>query len=107
MLRGSQTPGELKQRTERLHRFASLEDVERTLDELIARELVERLPRRPGQKEERYRHLLGDGENGHGETAPVSARPVLGPDPETGLEERVARLEREVAALREELDRLR
>src|ERR671933_932455 len=62
MLRGTQTPGELKQRTERLHRFASLEDVERTLDELIERELVERLPRRPGQKEERYRQLIGGDE---------------------------------------------
>src|SRR5918994_1411161 len=60
MLRGAQTPGELKQRTERLHPFGSLGDLERTLEELIGRELVTRLPRRPGQKEERYAHLLGD-----------------------------------------------
>src|SRR5438046_1026773 len=59
MLRGPQTPGELKQRTERLHRFASLEEVERALEELVGREFVERLPRRPGQKEERYRQLIG------------------------------------------------
>src|ERR671933_2379307 len=62
MLRGPQTPGELKQRTERSHRFGSLPEVQETLEGLIARELVERLPRRPGQKEERYRHLLGDDE---------------------------------------------
>ncbi len=59
MLRGSQTPGELKGRSERLYPLGSLEDVHRTLDALIERELVERLPRRPGQKEERYAHLLG------------------------------------------------
>src|ERR671934_1015042 len=62
MLRGAQTPGELKQRTERLHRFASLDEVERKLEELAGRELVHRLPRRPGQKEERYRQLLGRAE---------------------------------------------
>ena len=61
MLRGAQTPGELKGRTERLYPFGALEDVQRTLDELIARELVERLPRRPGQKEERFVQLLGGG----------------------------------------------
>ena len=59
MLRGPQTPGELKSRTERLYPFPSLEDVHRTLQDLSDRELVERLDRRPGQKEERYRQLLG------------------------------------------------
>src|SRR6516165_7828162 len=49
MLRGPQTPGELKGRTERLHRFAGLEDVEQVLERLTGRELVVRLPRRPGQ----------------------------------------------------------
>ena len=62
MLRGPQTPGELKQRTERMHHFEDLATVQRTLDDLIGRELVERLERRPGQKEERYRHLLGGGD---------------------------------------------
>jgi len=63
MLRGAQTPGELKQRTERMHAFAHLEDVSATLARLIERGLVQRLPRRPGQKEERYEQLL-DGPSG-------------------------------------------
>ena len=58
MLRGPQTPGELKQRTERMHAFADLAAVHETLDRLIERELVVRLERRPGQKEERYAQLL-------------------------------------------------
>lgn len=61
MLRGAQTPGELKQRGERLHSFAALEEVQRTLERLIERGLVVRLERRPGQKEERYEQLLGEG----------------------------------------------
>jgi len=63
MLRGDQTPGELKQRTERMHAFAELGAVQDTLDRLIARDLVVRLPRRPGQKEERYEQLLGGGDD--------------------------------------------
>ena len=59
MLRGPQTVGELKQRTERLHRFGSIAEVAETLDGLTQRELVARLERRPGQKEERWRQLLG------------------------------------------------
>jgi len=60
MLRGPQTPGELKGRTERLHSFPDLGAVHATLERLIDRELVEQLPRRPGQKEERYAHRLSD-----------------------------------------------
>jgi uncharacterized protein YceH (UPF0502 family) len=86
MLRGAQTTGELKQRTERLHPFASLADVESTLSELIERELVVRLSRRPGQKEQRYAHALG-GEEVAQEPAAVS------------LEDRVARLEEQMADL--------
>jgi uncharacterized protein YceH (UPF0502 family) len=73
MLRGAQTPGELKQRTERLHRFDDLAAIEDTLDRLIDRELVARLPRQPGQKEERYVQLLGGGEDGG---TPVAERSV-------------------------------
>ncbi len=62
MLRGAQTPGELKQRAERMHPFADLGAVHDTLEQLIGRGLVERLPRRPGQKEERYAQLLEDRE---------------------------------------------
>src|SRR5437867_13259830 len=59
MLRGPQTLGELKQRTERMRRFASVEEVAETLDSLDGKELATRLERRPGQKEERYGQLLG------------------------------------------------
>jgi uncharacterized protein len=61
MLRGAQTPGELKQRAERMHAFEDLASVQETLQRLIARELVARLDRRPGHKEERYADLLQDG----------------------------------------------
>jgi uncharacterized protein YceH (UPF0502 family) len=59
LLRGLQTPGELKARTERMVALASLEDVERVLDSLVERGYVQRVPRRPGQKEDRYGQLLG------------------------------------------------
>jgi uncharacterized protein YceH (UPF0502 family) len=113
MLRGPQTPGELKQRSERLHRFESLEEVERTLDALMGRELAARLPRRAGQKELRYLQLLG------GEAAPpqpaavetesfAPARPAEEPDGRAeALERRVGRLEAEVASLRASLASLR
>jgi uncharacterized protein YceH (UPF0502 family) len=72
MLRGPQTPGELKQRTERMHAFADLSAVHDTLDHLIERELVARLERRPGHKEERYAQLLqGEDEQLSGREAPA------------------------------------
>jgi uncharacterized protein YceH (UPF0502 family) len=92
MLRGPQTAAELRQRTERLHRFASVPEVEETLATLAARELVERQGRRPGEREERWRQLLGDGES--------AAASVAGAPPEPGLEERVERLEAELTELR-------
>jgi uncharacterized protein len=106
MLRGPQTPGELKGRSERLHPFGSLAEVEQTLAALTEREVVRSLPRRPGQKEQRYEQLLG-GAPGEDDQRAAAARPEpLADDREerpAGLEERVARLEREVAALRAEL----
>lgn len=69
MLRGAQTPGELKARCERLFAFHDLAAIHTTLDALIGRDLVERLQRRPGQKEERYRQLLGGGPEGDGGSA--------------------------------------
>ena len=60
LLRGPQTPGELKGRTERLHHFTSLDEVHDVLDRLVERDLVRGIGRRPGQKEERWQHMLGD-----------------------------------------------
>jgi uncharacterized protein YceH (UPF0502 family) len=116
MLRGPQTQGELKQRTERLHRFDELADVHRTLDGLGRRELVERLARRPGQKEERYCHLLGsdapeerlvDGAPAAPPVSPpTSPAPPAAPGP-SGLDARIEALEADVRRLRAELDALR
>jgi uncharacterized protein len=123
MLRGPQTPGELKARTERMHPFADLAALHDTLDRLIGRDLVARLERRPGQKEERYVQLVGGDE----EEAPVAAPtptpapteapPVAAPPPvhtevveapaPHPLAERVERLEGEVASLRSALEDLR
>lgn len=94
MLRGPQTPGELKTRSERLHRFDSPADVAEVLQELITRELAARQPRRPGQKEERYEQLLGGG----GTEAPATEAEESRLE---RLERRVARLEDELAAIRE------
>ena len=97
MLRGPQTPGELKSRTERLYPFSSLEDVHRTLQDLSDRELVERLPRRPGQKEERYRQLLGgDEEEG---VVPQSHTSVLPDEDRLSMQELETRLSRVEAKL--------
>jgi uncharacterized protein YceH (UPF0502 family) len=111
MLRGPQTPGELNQRTGRLHAFAGLAEIHETLDRLVERELAERLPRRPGQKEERYRHLLGaDDAPTRDDVASAdhaaAAVPTTSPAPAPDLGDRVAVLETEVAQLRARLDRL-
>jgi uncharacterized protein len=100
MLRGAQTPGELKGRSERLHAFGSLADLHETLENLIARELVERQERQPGQKEERYRQLLGGGASAapEPEAAPVAA--AAQDDRLEALEARVDRLEDELESLR-------
>jgi uncharacterized protein len=92
LLRGPQTPGELKQRTERLHRFDSLADVEATVERLVARELVSRLARRAGQKEVRYRQLLGDDGDGSAAAEPDERAPTLEARL-AALEARVRRLE--------------
>jgi uncharacterized protein YceH (UPF0502 family) len=102
MLRGPQTPGELKSRTERMHQFPSIAEVHETLDGLIQRDLVVRLPRRPGQKEERYAQLLG-GEEADAAWAAEPPR-AAGDD---HLEARLRRLEEEVASLRQAVEALR
>ena len=102
MLRGAQTPGELKQRSERMHEFADLDAVHATLDRLVERGLAARLERRPGQKEDRYTHLMGEGEADAAAAAPQVAsppQPAVAPDGGAHLAERVERLEARVAAL--------
>ena len=102
MLRGPQTVGELKQRSERLHRFESLARVAETLDGLAQRELVIRLARRPGQKEDRYAQLLGGDAVGE-EIA--EAGPQTEGDRVSAIEARLERLERAVEELRGQLAR--
>jgi len=103
-LRGPQTPGELKGRTDRLHPFGHLEDVQRALEGLAERPeaLATRLPRRLGQKELRWAHLLC----GEPQDLEEVDRPVAAPhrsDRVAELEERVTALEAGVAELRAEL----
>jgi uncharacterized protein len=111
MLRGPQTPGELRTRTERMYRFESNEELETALRELIERELVAPLARRPGERGQRYSHLLaGRGDEQPGEAPPPAMpepTPAAAPDADGGLGERVDRLEAELAALRAEVRGLR
>lgn len=105
LLRGPQTPGELRGRAERLHRFEALEDVQSALQKLMQREppLAKILPRQPGTKESRYAHLLAGDVAGLEESSPVGA-PV---GPNTADAERVVRLEEEVAELRREFSEIK
>jgi hypothetical protein len=102
LLRGAQTPGELRSRTDRMYHFEALEDIVSTLDRLAHREppLAAILPRQPGTKESRYMHLFsGD--------APPQTDVTRAPSPtnagSTSTADRVATLEEEVARLRAEL----
>jgi uncharacterized protein len=97
MLRGAQTASELRQRSERLHRFDQGE-VEETLARLIEREYVAQHPNRPGERGERFVQLLGSASEPEAAVGDSAT-------PETGLAARVARLEDEVARLRAALDR--
>jgi len=108
LLRGPQTPGELRSRCERLCHFESVEQVEATLSDLSNRDepLVVRLPRQPGKRENRYGHLLGDDDY----AAELHGMELSGPDTATGstrlerLEQRLTDLEQEVAELRSLLE---
>jgi uncharacterized protein YceH (UPF0502 family) len=105
LLRGPQTPGELRGRADRLYRFAATDEVESVLEEL-SREpepLVTRLTRAPGQKESRWCHLAAGEPT---EVVPESA-PLPRSVPEPGLGDRLTELEERVAALEAELQRLR
>jgi hypothetical protein len=105
LLRGPQTPGELRGRTERMHRFEELADVQSTLQKLMQRTppLVKVLPRQPGTKESRYAHLLSGDVEGW-EASPESAAAAVHTAAD---DERVARLESEVAELRREMSDLK
>jgi hypothetical protein len=111
MLRGAQTPGELRQRTERLHRFTDHDSLEQVLEELSSRDFIRRLDRRPGQKEQRYRLLVDSDDEDATEpqaawAPPPPQTPDLGPR-SSGDDRRLDRLEEEVAQLRAELADLR
>ena len=99
MLRGPQTPGELRGRADRIHHFEGIEDVVSTLHRLMERQpaLVAMLPRQPGTKESRYAHLL---------SGAVPAAPVNEPIPQTPPDDRISKLESEVSGLRTELEAL-
>lgn len=96
MVRGPQTPGELRSRAERMHRFDDLAELEAVIERLP--ELMVKLPRRPGEKESRYAHLLS------GPPAQGEAEPEAHTSPRT---DRIGALEAEVAGLRTELDELK
>jgi uncharacterized protein YceH (UPF0502 family) len=105
LLRGPQTPGELRGRTERMYAFEHFDDVQSTLQKLIERDppLAKMLPRQPGTKESRYAHLLsGEVENS---ADAVEERAAL--SPATGDSGRIARLEQEVVQLRSEIGEIR
>jgi len=106
LLRGAQTPGELRGRTDRMYRFEAVDDVLGTLQKLIQREppLVQALPRQPGTKETRYAHLLS-GEVDAAEMAKVGVADSED-DRIERLEAEVAELRRAVAELKEKVDRL-
>lgn len=102
MLRGPQTPGELRSRSDRLHTFEDLESVESTLHRLTEMEFVKQLPRQPGSRESRWTQLLaGDVEVAAGSVAPP---PVERTTPDR---ERLAVLEREVAELKRQFEDFR
>jgi len=112
LLRGPQTPGELRGRSDRMHHFETLEDVQSALQKLMQREpaLAKVLPRQPGTKESRYAHLLS-GDVVEAE-APAQARAAVERTPADAerivrLEEEVAELRREVSEVKDQLERFR
>ncbi|MET0615690.1 MAG: DUF480 domain-containing protein [Thermoleophilaceae bacterium] len=132
MLRGPQTPGELKTRTERLHSFADMTELGETLEGLSSRDLVLRLDRRPGQREERYaQRLAEEAEDLPAAVPPAAEEPApqervpaepgpaaTGPQgaeeparaataPPGGDDERIRRIERQLDELRSEIRALR
>jgi uncharacterized protein len=109
LLRGPQTPGELRGRTERMHRFDALDEVQGTLQKLIQREpqLVKMLPRQPGTKEARYAHLLAGDVEGWEAPEARAAAPSADSDRLARLEEEVSGLKSEIAELKQQLAEFR
>jgi uncharacterized protein YceH (UPF0502 family) len=109
LLRGPQTPGELKGRSERLHPFSDVGGVLDSLARLAGRELATSAGRRPGQKEERWMHRLSEeAEEAAPPEAPDAAGPALSAaDAPPAADERLDRIERELAELREAVAALR
>jgi uncharacterized protein YceH (UPF0502 family) len=110
LLRGPQTPGELRGRTERIHRFEHLDEVLSAMQRLMQREppLARVLPRQPGTKESRYMHLLSGGGEDAAEPTDRGAQtsaPVTGGSPAESS--RITRLEEDVVGLREEIAELK
>ena len=101
LMRGPQTPGELRSRTDRMYRFEALDDVVSTLDRLAQRDppLARVLPRQPGTKESRYMHLF----SGEPQIADPAASPSLDSSRHSSSGDRLTQLEEEVSALRREL----
>lgn len=106
LLRGPQTVGELRGRSERLYGFADLGEVDETLQNLVDMDLVEKLPRQPGRKESRFMHLLSGklDVSGHDSVTASLEREAL---PVESGNERLAQLQEEVVILKEELANLR
>jgi uncharacterized protein len=103
LLRGPQTPGELRGRAERMHRFEDLTEVQSTLQRLMQRDppLVRILPRQPGTKEARYKHLLaGDAED---DPHVVHATSTVAAASNSDEADRFARLENELSELRKQI----
>jgi uncharacterized protein YceH (UPF0502 family) len=111
LLRGEQTPGELRGRSDRLHPFATTREVEAALEKLAAgpEPLVAELPRRPGQKETRWTHLVGPADGARSPSAPASGSPVpAAPSPRLdALTSRVDALEERLGAIAQELSDLK
>jgi uncharacterized protein len=112
LLRGPQTPGELRTRTERLCKFRDVGEVEATLDQLMQRDdgpFVAKLPREPGKRESRFAHLFGDGADMQDIDLPAAVDSDV-PGSDAGrmeqLERLVNRLQDDVASLKARLDRI-
>ena len=101
LLRGPQTLNELLTRSQRMHAFDDLAELEHQLQRLVTRGLACQLPRQPGQREDRYMHLLGDPADLQ---AALAARPADGGDRHSG--DRLEQLEARIIALEERLARL-